>query len=70
MRQFKAEYYKLKYSQAKKWIAVFMVFLFFIPFVVGNDTLSMPFGGYFNIDGTGWICYIYDFSTVNFEEIS
>lgn len=70
MRQFKAEYYKLKYSQAKKWIAVFMVFLFFIPFVVGNDTLFMTFGDYKNIDSIGWICYINDFSNVKFEEIS
>ena len=67
MRQFKAEYYKLKYSQAKKWIAVFMVFLFFIPFVVGNDTLFMTFGDYKNIDSIGWICYINDFSNVKLD---
>ena len=37
MRQLKAEYYKMKYSRASKWVLVFMAFIFFIPFVVGND---------------------------------
>ena len=46
MRQLKAEYYKMKYSRASKWVLVFMAFIFFIPFVVGNDTLFMTFGDY------------------------
>lgn len=50
MRQLKAEYYKMKYSRASKWVLVFMAFIFFIPFVVGNDTLFMTFGDYRNID--------------------
>ena len=44
MRQLKAEYYKMKYSKASRWIFLFMVLVFFIPFVVGNDTLFMTFG--------------------------
>ena len=60
MRQLKAEYYKMKYSRASKWVLVFMAFIFFIPFVVGNDTLFMTFGDYRNIDSIGWICYIDD----------
>lgn len=55
MRQLKAEYYKMKYSRASKWVLVFMAFIFFIPFVVGNDTLFMTFGDYRNIDSIGWI---------------
>ena len=63
MRQLKAEYYKMKYSRASKWVLVFMAFIFFIPFVVGNDTLFMTFGDYRNIDSIGWICYIDDRSS-------
>lgn len=54
MRQLKAEYYKMKYSRASKWVLVFMAFIFFIPFVVGNDTLFMTFGDYRNIDSMGF----------------
>ena len=28
MRQLKAEYYKMKYSRASKWVLVFMAFIF------------------------------------------
>ena len=70
MRQLKAEYYKMKYSRASKWVLVFMAFIFFIPFVVGNDTLFMTFGDYRNIDSIGWICYIDDMNNVKAAEIA
>lgn len=70
MRQLKAEYYKLKYSRATKWVAIFFVFIIFIPFIVGNDTLFMTFGDYKNIDSIGWICYIDDLSNPKFAEIA
>lgn len=70
MRQLKAEYYKLKYSRATKWIALFMVFIMFIPFIVGNDTLFMTFGDYKKIDSIGWICYIDNLKNVKFAEIA
>ena len=50
MRQLKAEYYKIKYSRASRVIVFFMVLMFFLPFLVGNDTLFMTFGDYRNID--------------------
>ena len=31
MRQLKAEYYKMKYSRASKWVLVFMAFIFWQP---------------------------------------
>lgn len=43
MRQLKAEYYKMKYSRASKWVLVFMAFIFFIPFVVGNEYIVYDF---------------------------
>lgn len=70
MRQLKAEYYKMKYSRASKWVLVFMAFIFFIPFVVGNDTLFMTFGDYRNIDSIGWICYIDDMNNIKAAEIA
>ncbi|KAI4447447.1 hypothetical protein C823_001966 [Eubacterium plexicaudatum ASF492] len=70
MRQLKAEYYKIKYSRASRVIVFFMVLMFFLPFLVGNDTLFMTFGDYRNIDSIGWICYIDDLENIKAAEIS
>lgn len=70
MRQLKAEYYKMKYSKASRWIFLFMVLVFFIPFVVGNDTLFMTFGDYRKLNSIGWICYIDDMAHVKAVEIT
>ena len=43
MRQLKAEYYKMKYSRASKWVLVFMAFIFFITVLCGNGYLFYPF---------------------------
>lgn len=70
MRQLKAEFYKLKYSKSTVWIAAYMIAMFLVPFIVGNDTLFMTFGDYKNIDSIGWICYIADVNNPQFAEIA
>ena len=50
--------------------SIYGILFFFIPFVVGNDTLFMTFGDYRNIDSIGWICYIDDMNNVKAAEIA
>lgn len=70
MKQLKAEIYKLKYSNTSKWLIIFMLFMFFIPLVLENDTLFMTFGDYKNLNSIGWICYIDNFNNIHFKEIA